>query len=93
MKYIWFFLRKIFDSKAFGFLAVLFLVGTVLLLLGRLAGGEWLDLMKWLGGFGAARSMAGDIKPLIRKKEVEIEKDIASDSDSQLVDRIIDRTK
>ena len=89
------FLTKIFTSKSFGFLAILFIVGTALLVLGKLASTDWLELMKWLGLTAGARSAIGDFSnqnAQIEAKKGEIDKSLDADTDSELAGAVVDRT-
>jgi|WetSurMetagenome_2_1015567.scaffolds.fasta_scaffold390738_3 hypothetical protein len=93
MKY---FISQIFQSKAFGFLALLFVLGTVLLVLGKLASHEWLSLMQWLGTGAVARSAIGDFstqRTEIESTKHEVAKNIAADTDAAIQQRIVDSTK
>jgi hypothetical protein len=84
------FVGQIFRSKAFGFLAVLFVLGTLLLIFGKLASAEWVDLMKWLGGGAVARSAVGDFAAQNKQIEMtknEIANTVTSSSDAELAAR------
>jgi hypothetical protein len=90
------FVIQIFQSKAFGFLAVLFVLGTVLLVIGKLASHEWLSLMQWLGGGAVARSAIGDFttqRTEIKETADGISKTVRGDSDAQLAARASELTK
>ena len=86
------FVKKVFTSKSFGFLALIFVAATVLLILGKMAAEQWLDLVKWIGGGAVARSAVGDIVPTIQQKKEEIAKTIVDDSDAELASSIVART-
>jgi hypothetical protein len=90
------FVVQIFQSKAFGFLAVLFVLGTVLLIFDKLASHEWLALMEWLGGGAVARSAIGDFstqKTEIEEKKNEIVKVVSNSSDAELASRVVESSK
>ena len=89
------FIGQIFRSKAFGFLAVLFVAGTVLLIIGKLAGNEWLQLMQWLGGGAVARSAIGDFstqKAEIEHAETQIQHNVAAGTDTDIATDIVHST-
>lgn len=83
----------LFASKTFKFLFLSFLVGTAALFLGKLASDQWIELIKWLGGMATVRGTGEHVTEAIAKKKHETEKIVAGLSDSQLADRIVDRTR
>jgi hypothetical protein len=90
------FVGQVFQSKAFGFLAVLFVLGTALLILGKLASHEWLELMKWLGSGAVVRSAVGDFSTQtkeIEDKKDEIRQQVVADSDAGITSRIENATR
>jgi hypothetical protein len=96
MKQAFSFIAQIFQSKAFGFLAVLFVLGTVLLIFGKLASTEWLSLMQWLGGGAVVRSAVGDFstqKETIGEVKNEIKKAVSADTDTELASRVVDSSR
>jgi hypothetical protein len=85
-------LKKFWQSKTFGFLAILFLVATALLVFGRLLADQWIDLMKYIGAFATARGSTEVYAMTVETKKDEISKTLASATDDELARRALERT-
>lgn len=88
-------LKTFWQSKTFGFLAVAFLVGSAALFLGKIVAGDWLELIKWLGGFATVRGTTPHLPQFNQSAEVkknEIAKTLAAAPDAALADELVSRT-
>lgn len=83
---------KILQSKTFQFLFGVAIAATVLLIIGKLTAELWVDLVKWLGGFGTFRGSAEHVELWKRGKRDEIEAELRSTTDEQLARGVIERT-
>lgn len=85
-------LEKFLGSKTFKFLFAVALVASVALFVGKLSAELWVDLMKWLGGYGAGRGTFEHIDLISKKKKDEIDKTVTGRTDAQLAGDIVGRT-
>jgi hypothetical protein len=84
--------KKFWQSKTFGFLAVAFFVGTVLLIFGKLASNEWIQLVQFLGAGATVRGTAEQVGNTIAAKKDSIEKNLDTTSDADLASGIVAAT-
>lgn len=85
-------LTAFFKSKTFLMLAVIFVVGTVLLVFGKLTGNLWVDLCGWLTGGGAIRGSVPHFLNGVGNAKAAINKKLDSDSDDELGAELSNRT-
>jgi len=78
-----------FKSKTFKFLLLIFIIATLALFVGKMAGDAWIELMKWLSGTAAVRGAA----ETITKKREQIDENIHSRSDDDLATDVVHRTE
>lgn len=83
-------MKQLLNSKTFAFLLLLFVVATVLLVIGKLGADLWVELVSWLIGAGAVRGTGEHIQTFKRKKENEILDDLRTRSDDELRGRVLD---
>jgi len=82
-------MKTLLKSKTFAFLLILFVVATILLILGKLGADLWTELVSWLTGAGTVRGTGEHIDVFKRKKKNEILEDLRSKPDDELRDRIV----
>lgn len=86
-------IEKFFGSKTFRFLFLVFLVGSIALFVGKLSSELWVELMKWLGGYGMIRGTAENVDVIKRRKKDEIANTLNNRTDAELANDIVSRTE